>query len=79
MEVKAIYEATEFKSVKDIILNCAKCYQDKIAFVIKHKNNDNIEYENISYNRILEDVYGFRTELFSLGFLRKKDSYNWKK
>ena len=83
METKAIYEATEFKSVKDIILNCAKVYKDTTAFVIKHKDNDKVEYENISYNKMVEDIYGLGTELFSLGFEGKriavigKNRYEW--
>lgn len=83
MTMKAIYEATEFKSVKDIILNCAKVYKDSTAFVIKHKDDEKIEYENISYNKMVEDIYGFGTELFALGFEGKriavigKNRYEW--
>ena len=83
METKAIYKATEFKSVKDIILNCANVYKDATAFVIKHKENEKVEYENISYNKMVEDINGLGTELFSEGFEGKriavigKNRYEW--
>lgn len=83
METKAIYKATEFKSVKDIILNCAKEYKDRTAFVIKHQDADKVEYENISYNKMVEDINGLGTELFALGYEGKriavigKNRYEW--
>ena len=37
-----IFEAKEFKNLKEIIYNSAKIYSDKIAFVIKHQEDKNV-------------------------------------
>ena len=77
-------EATEFNNVKEIIYNSAKVHKDRIAFVIKHKDeNKNITYENITYERLLEDVNAFGAAMYSLGFKGKrvavigKNRYEW--
>lgn len=68
METKAIYEATEYKNVKEIILNSAEKFNKKTAFTIKHKNKENVEYEDISYTRLLQDIYNLGTGFFNIGF-----------
>ena len=77
-------EATEFNNVKEIIYNSAKVHKDRIAFVIKHKDeNKNVTYENITYERLLEDVNAFGAAMYSLGFKGKrvavigKNRYEW--
>ena len=83
MNIKPIYNPTEFKNVKEIICNSAKEFKDNTAFVIKHKDNDKTEYENISYEKFVEDINGFGTELYSLGYEGKriaiigKNRYEW--
>ena len=83
METKALYEATERKNVKEIVYHMAKEYNESTAFVIKHKNKDNIKYENISYKGLLEDINGLGTEYFSMGLNQKriavigKNRYEW--
>ena len=83
METKALYEATERKDVKEIVYNMAKQYNESTAFVIKHKNKDKVEYENISYKGLLEDINGLGTEYFAMGLNNKriavigKNRYEW--
>ena len=83
METKALYEATERKDVKEIVYNMAKQYNDSTAFVIKHKVKDKVEYENISYKGLLEDINGLGTEYFKMGLNKKriavigKNRYEW--
>ena len=52
MEKNKIYEATEFNNVKEIIYNSAKKYNEKVAFVIKHKNGNEVTYENVTYKNV---------------------------
>ena len=83
METKAIYEATEYKNVKEIILNSAEKFNEKPVFTIKHKNKENVEYEDISYTRLLQDIYNLGTGFFNIGLKGKrvavigKNRYEW--
>ena len=77
-------EATEFNNIKEIMYNSAKVHKDRIAFVIKHKDeNKNVTYENITYERVLEDVNALGASLYDLGFKGKriavigKNRYEW--
>ncbi len=83
MENKKIFEATEFKNIKEIIYNSANVYDEDIAFVIKHQEKKQVTYENVSYKRLLEDVNKLGTALFSMGFKGKRiavigrNRYEW--
>ena len=83
MENKKIFEATEFKNIKEIIYNSSKVYSDDIAFVRKHQENKKVRYENVSYKRLLEDINKLGTALFNMGFKGKRiavigrNRYEW--
>ena len=81
--MEKIFDTTEFNNIKEIIHNSAKKYKDNIAFVIKHKEEKNTTYENVTYKRLLEDVNKLGTALYSLGLKAKrvaiigKNRYEW--
>lgn len=83
MERERYFKAKEFKNVKEIIYNSAKEFANNIAFVIKHKKNKEIEYENITYKKLLEDINAFGTKLYDLGYKNKRiaivgrNRYEW--
>lgn len=83
MENKGIFEAKEFNNLKKIIYNSAEKYKDKIAFVIKHQENKNITYENITYKELLKDINKMGTSLYEMGLKGKriavigKNRYEW--
>ena len=83
MENKKIFEATEFKNIKEIIYNSSKAYSDDIAFVIKHQENKKVRYENVSYKRLLEDINKLGTAFFNMGLKGKRiavigrNRYEW--
>ena len=72
MEQEKYFEATEFENIKEIIYNSAKKYGDNTAFVIKHKTDKNVEYEDVSYKRLLEEINALGTKLFELGYKDKR-------
>ena len=80
---KLVVEAKDFNNVKEIIYNSANCYGEQTAFVIKHKNGKDIEYENITYSKFLEDINKLGTALYNLNFKGKriaiigKNRYEW--
>ena len=51
MKKERYFEATEFENIKEIIYNSAEKYGENTAFILKHKKEEEVEYENISYKR----------------------------
>ena len=83
MEQNKIFEAKEFKNIKEIVYNSAKKFSQNIAFVIKHQDKKQVEYENITYEKLLEDVNKMGTALYEIGLKGKRvaiigrNRYEW--
>ena len=83
MERERYFEAKEFKNIKEIIYNSAKEFANNVAFIIKHKKEKKVEYENITYKKLLEDINSFGAKLYKLGFKNKRiaivgrNRYEW--
>ena len=83
MKKLKIFDATEFNNIKEIIYNSAKVYEDKIAFKIKHKEENDITYEDITYKMVLEDINKLGTAFYNIGLKDKrvaiigKNRYEW--
>lgn len=77
------FEATKFDNLRDLIYHSAEKYKDKSAFVIKHKIGEKIEYTNVSYQQLLNDVNALGTALFDIGYKNVrvavigKNRYEW--
>ena len=77
------FEATEFDNIKELIYDVAKKYNEKTAFVIKHKKDKDVSYENISYTKFLEEVNQLGTKFYDLGYQNKRiaivgrNRYEW--
>ncbi len=83
MKSKRIFNAPEVQNMKEVIYNAVKNYSENIAFVIKHINGKEFEYENVTYKRFLEDINKLGTALYKLGLKGKriavigKNRYEW--
>ena len=83
MERERYFKAIEFKDIKGIIYNSAKQYASNTAFILKHKKDKEIKYENITYKKLLEDINAFGTKLYEMGFKNKRiaivgrNRYEW--
>ena len=83
MKRERYFDAKEFQNIKEIIYNSAKEYADNSAFVIKHKNSQEVIYEEITYKKLLEDINAFGTKLYEMGFKNKRiavvgrNRYEW--
>lgn len=83
MERKRYFKAIEFKDIKGIIYNSAKQYANNIAFILKHKKDKEVTYENITYKKLLQDINAFGTKLYEMGFKNKRiaivgrNRYEW--
>ena len=77
------FEAIEFENIKEIIYNSAEKYGRNRAFILKHKNGKNVEYEDITYEKLLEEINNLGTKFFDLGYKNKRiaivgrNSYGW--
>ena len=78
------FDAVDYKDIKDLIYAAVKEYDEKIAFVIKHKKTkDEVEYENVTYKRMLEDINKLGTAMYEKGYKDKriavigKNRYEW--
>ena len=80
MKEQEYLKAEEFNTIKEVICDSVKKHEDKVAFVIKNKNNEKI---NKTYNDLLEDINSFGTALYSIGMENKriavigKNRYEW--
>lgn len=83
MNREKIYEANEFENIKEIMYETAKKYKTNIAFTLKYKEEKNVRYEDITYEKFLEEVNNLGTKLFDLGYNNKriavvgKNRYEW--
>ena len=76
-------KAKEFNNIKEIIYNSAQKYNEKTAFIIKCKKSKEVNYINISYNKLLDDINALGTAFYSIGLKEKriaimgKNRYEW--
>lgn len=83
MKKERYFNAIEFKDIKGIIYNSAKQYAQNIAFTIKHKNDKEVTYENITFKKLLQDINAFGTKLYDMGLRNKRiavvgrNRYEW--
>lgn len=83
MEKDNLYPAKEFQNIKELLYNSVEQYGNKIAFVTKYKKNNQVDYENKTYQELLEDINALGTKLFAIGLNSKRfaivgrNSYKW--
>lgn len=81
--MEKIFEATEFKNIKEIIYHSAEVYAKNIAFTIKHKEEKQVNYEDVTYERLLKDINKLGTAFYHMGLKAKrvaiigKNRYEW--
>lgn len=80
---KALYEAKEFRDIRDMINESVKKYGDNIAFIVKEKQEGEVSYKNITYKMLQEDINKLGTALIDLGLQGKRiaiianNCYEW--
>ena len=77
-------EVPKFENIKEIIYHSVKLYPNNIAYTIKEKKEENkIEYKNITYTQLLEDINALGTALYAKNLQGKriaiigKNQYHW--
>lgn len=83
MKTERIFKVPQPNNIKDVIYRAADKFADNIAFVIKHQENKEVSYENVTYKRFLEDINKLGTALYKMGLKGKrvavigKNRYEW--
>ncbi len=83
MKTERIFKVPQPNNIKDVIYRAADKFADNIAFVIKHQENKEVTYENVTYKRFLEDINKLGTALYKMGLKGKrvavigKNRYEW--
>lgn len=83
MEKNKFREVPRFENIKELLYHSAEKYKNKIAFTVKNKIKGKVEYDEKTYEKVLEDVNAFGTGLYSIGLEDKrvavvgKNSYPW--
>jgi len=78
-----LYNPVEFNNLREVINNSAKLYSDKNAFIIKEKNEKDVNYKNITYKEFKKDIDSLGTALLNMGLKGKrvavisKNRYEW--
>ena len=78
-----LYEATEFYNIREIIKNSVKKYPTNIAFIMKEKNDDKVNYKKITYKEFDEQINSLGTAFMDMGLKDKriaiigKNRYEW--
>ena len=66
----------DFKSLKELIKTSTNKYPNELAFIIKHKDNKEITYENITYKKFSNDINALGTALIKKGLKNKRIAMN---
>lgn len=78
-----IYEARKYSNIRDVINTSAKLYPENNAFIIKQKNGKDVNYKNITYKELQDEVNNLGAALYSIGLKNKriaiigKNRYEW--
>ncbi len=80
---RVLYDAREYRDVRELVNDIVSRYPDNIAFIIKKRLEDKVEYKNITYKMLKEDINKLGTALIDLGLESKRiaiianNRYEW--
>jgi len=67
MEKNKFRDMDRFENIKDLIYNSAEKYAKNVAFTTKVINGKEVEYEETTYEKFLEEINYLGTAFFNLG------------
>ena len=80
---RRFFDYPDYRNVRDLMVATCKRFSENTAFIIKEKGDESINYINIKFDRLLQDIYNFGQGLFNLGLKGKriavvsKNRYEW--
>lgn len=79
---RILYQAKEYRDIRELVNDAVRTYPNNIAFIIKEKKEE-VTYKNITYKMLQEDINKLGTVLIDLGLAGKKiaiianNRYEW--
>ncbi len=79
---RILYQAKEYRDIRELVNDAVKTYPNNIAFIVKEKKEE-VTYNNITYKMLQEDINKLGTALIDLGLEGKKiaiisnNRYEW--
>lgn len=76
-------KAKEYHDIREILQDSVEKYPDNSAFIIKHKNGKDVEYEKVTYKRFMDEINYLGTAFIELGLkdtkvaIIGKNRYEW--
>lgn len=83
MRSETFFEYPVFNNVKEVIYHSIEKYPNNIAFKLKEKDGDKVNYIDITYTDFINEVNNLGTGLYSIGLKGKrvailsKNRYEW--
>jgi long-chain acyl-CoA synthetase len=80
---RILYDAKEFRDIRELVANTVNEYPENVAFIIKEKQNEKVTYKNITYKMLQEDINKLGTALINMGLQGKRiaiianNRYEW--
>lgn len=80
---QVLYQAKEYRDIREMMKDTVQNYADNVAFIIKNKDGEEVEYKNITYKMLQDDINCLGTALIDLGLQNKKialianNRYEW--
>lgn len=80
---QVLYKAKEYRDIREMVKDTVHSYANNIAFIIKKKEGEEVEYTNITYYMLKEDMKRLGTALIDLGLQGKRiaiianNRYEW--
>ncbi|MBO5478129.1 MAG: AMP-binding protein [Clostridia bacterium] len=80
---RVLYEAKEYRDIREMLKDAVNTYPDNIAFIIKEKKEEEVTYKNITYKMLQDDINRLGTALIDLGLEGKRiaiianNRYEW--
>lgn len=78
-----LYEATQYRDLREMFKDAVNKYGKNNAFVIKQKENDKVTYKNVTYKMLQDEINYLGTALMELGLEGKRvaiianNCYEW--
>ncbi len=78
---ETFFDFPDFNNIKDIINHSKVKFSDNIAFRLKEKQDNKVNYKDITYKKFIEEVDNLGAGIYNLGVKRvaiiSKNRYEW--
>ena len=80
---RVLYEAREYRDIRELVKDTVRRFPENIAFIVKEKQDGEVQYQNITYQKLQEDINKLGTAFMELGLGGKRiaiianNRYEW--